>query len=493
MFQDLKVNDVNSVHLVCRNLHQIANLLVNPVVRFKEGSSKPLEDLVQSSRIFEELKFYMRCTDLFASQEKFEVLEEYLGFTGFHVKELTLSRMKVDPLILQKFLSLLPNLKSLELFNVESTGLEEVPIKSDLKPSKIEKIRMFGCTGLEGLLGCFENCAIQEVKLKDWPSVKSEVLVKFLEVQKGSLKKLVGRSCDFGFLANVKDLHLEHLEYSNRRSFIGFLKFLKQQVDLKFLSLFLSDEYSYETCNTICELKNLETLVLDGISNSGLNQLHKLEKLKKLRVGFLVSRNILDHLKFGVFNDLEELDAHFFNVSWESVGELKRIVPNLKKLVIHAAFSNTINAILETLDSLESVKIQNAWVMSRKVCPSIKHLRVALYKFEFNAELLTKKFPNLEDLKINDCSLEVKESFFAMLLSGLKQLKTLCLRIWSRSKLDPESALRWMQVHGKHLEEVNIIFYFPDPKIDPMYAIEKKPGGAFCIKNESINASWIFG
>jgi hypothetical protein len=464
------------------------------VVRFKEGSPKDLGSLVQSSRIFQELKFYRGCTDYFASQEKFEVLEEYLGFTGIHVKELAIGIMKVDPQIFQTFLSLLPNLESLELYTVVSARLEEAPIKWDLKFSKIERIRLFGCTGLEGLLGTLENCAIQEVKLKDWPPSESELLQKFLEAQKESLKKLVGKSCDFEFLADFKDLRLEHLEYSNRGSFIGFLEFLKLQVDLKFLSLYLSDEYSYETCNTIWELTNLETLILEGSSDGGdLSKLYKLGKLKKLYADCFVSWNILDHLKFGVFNDLEELDAHFEGASEESVREMKRITPNLKKIAIYAASSDTINAMLDCLDTLESVEIRDAWSMSGKVCLNIKQLHARSNGFSLSAEQMTKKFPNLEDLKIEACSSEITGSFFAELLSGLKQLKTLYMRILSRSKLDPESALRWMQIHGKHLEEVSIILSFPDPKIDPMYAIEKKSGGAFCIKNENINASWLFG
>jgi hypothetical protein len=444
------------------------------------------------------MRFYKGCTDFFSSQEKFEVLEEYLGFTGIHVKILTIGPMKVDPLIFQKFLSLLSNLESLELSLVESAELEQVPIKWNLKPSKIERIRLFGCTALEGLLETLESCAIQEVKLKDWPSSKSELLQKFLEAQKESLKMLVGSNCDFNFLANVKDLRLEHLEYDSRESTIGFLEFLKRQVDLKFLSLCLS-EYSDEAlstiCITICGLKNLETLVLDGDwgSSDGLKNLHKLKKLKRLKVGHFINWNILNHMQFGVYKDLEELDAHFFNVFEESVREMSQITPNLKKLVIHSApSSTTINVFLETLDSLESVKIQDTWKMSRKVCPNIKHLHVKTNRFKFNADQMTRKFPNLEDLKIEALYLDVTELFFAELLSGLKQLKTLCMRIWSNSKLDPKSALQCFQEHGNHLDDVNIIFVC-EPQ-DYVYAIEKKSFGAFCIrKKDEINSTWIYG
>jgi hypothetical protein len=49
-----------------------------------------------------------------------------------------------------------------------------------------------------------------------------------------------------------------------------------------------------------------------------------------------VTENILDHLRLGVFNKLQELDASFYNASLESVREMTRITPNLKKIGIRA-------------------------------------------------------------------------------------------------------------------------------------------------------------
>jgi hypothetical protein len=244
--------------------------------------------------------------------------------------------------------------------------------------------------------------------------------------------------------------------------------------------------------SVIFELTNLETLVLDGHMESieVLNQLHKLQKLKRLRVDSFISRNILDHLKFGVFNNLEELDARFYSASVESVGEMRRITPNLKKIVIHSATPETVNAMLETLQSLESVKIRANWNMSEKVYPNIKQLHVNANRFSLNAEQMTKHFPNLEDLQIYGGFMEAPEALFIELLSGWKRLKTLYMQIWTRSEVDSESALRWMQVHGEHLENASIIFGFVDPEffwIDHVYAIERKTGGTFCIiKNYQI-------
>jgi hypothetical protein len=147
---------------------------------------------------------------------------------------------------------------------------------------------------------------------------------------------------------------------------------------------------------------------LEGWSDnkSWLNNLYKLEKLKRLRVVQGVSPNILEHLKFGIFNNLEELDAEFEGASMESVREMKRITPNLKKVeFLGVMYSDAINALLDTMENLESVKldginlmrgegledlewvkIQNPdWKMSDTVHPNIKHLHVRCV-CKFNAE-----------------------------------------------------------------------------------------------------------
>jgi hypothetical protein len=107
------------------------------------------------------------------------------------------------------------------------------------------------------------------------------------------------------------------------------LRFLGHQVDLKYLKLFVTDE----NFNLICGLKKLEALDLRSwFENPNLTNLHKLQTLRRLKVSIGFSKNILDHLKLGVFNDLEELEACFEGASVESIRKMKRIAPNLKKI-----------------------------------------------------------------------------------------------------------------------------------------------------------------
>ncbi len=86
-----------------------------------------------------------------------------------------------------------------------------------------------------------------------------------------------------------------------------------------------------------------------------------------------MSLNILDHLQFGVFNNLEELDASFYGASLDSIREMKRITPKLKKILIDCNSSATVNALLETLENLESVAIRGAkWkIPSEKFYPKV--------------------------------------------------------------------------------------------------------------------------
>jgi hypothetical protein len=243
----------------------------------------------------------------------------------------------------------------------------------------------------------------------------------------------------------------------------------------------------------IWKLKNLESLELDGrMSNRSsliLNDIHKLQKLKSLKIGSGMSRIILDHLKFGVFHDLEELDAYFEDISLDSIREMKRVTPNLKKIVICVSYSNPINALLETLENLKSVELAGGEceIPSEKFYPKIKYLHIyRMSDSDLSAEQITKTFPNLETLRIGICSLDEKpELFLVTLLSELKQLKTLDMEIWTGHELDRESVLQCFQQHGKHLDDVFVRFS-KEGKTELIF--KKTPGGRLCCNNKTAKA-----
>ncbi len=452
MIENLRVKDVNNLHLVCRNLHHIANLHVNPKLRFNLDSlEENLESLVQFSRVFEALKFNPSSGDYLLSSEKFEAIEEYISFTGAHIKRLIIRNVRVDQKVVQKLMNLLPNLKSLELSEVRWVDQEQL-IEFNVKSTKIEQLKFNECTGFANLLESLEKCAIKELDLHCQSNTESKAMKKFLKVQEKNLRKLTIEVADqANWLNDLKDLRLEHLECRTWQ-FVS-LGFLKCQENLKFLKLTMWNS-----------------------SDAHFEMIWKL--------------NILDNLQFGIFNDLEELDAYFYRASLDSIREMKRITPNLKKLVIDSHFSYQINALLETLENLESVEIKNGYALkipSEKFYPKMKYLHTNNpFDSNFSAEQILKTFPNLETLKIDRCSLDVTESFLVTLLSELKQLKTLRLEIWSRLELDRETALQCLQQHGDNLEDVKLVFRFRHLENVHPYAINKRQGGFFASTIQRI-------
>jgi hypothetical protein len=221
---------------------------------------------------------------------------------------------------------------------------------------------MHGCPKqIENLLDALEKCAIKEADL--WFEEENPATTKkFLKSQEKNLRKLK-ISTDFDLPGDVMNLKLESLDYANikRRNVNVSLELLKHQVDLKTLKLCLV-EYSNEHFSMICELKNLEHLHLSpgkSRGSSGLNNLHKLQRLKSLLIPSTISPNVLDYLQFGVFNDLEELQVDSLRgASVAALREMKRITPKLKKIRVSSGLSaNHINAMLESLESLETMYV----------------------------------------------------------------------------------------------------------------------------------------
>jgi hypothetical protein len=336
--------------------------------------------------------------------QKFQIIEDYIAsFAGIHVKKLTInSGVKVDQSILQKLLNFLPNLTALDIGCVESVNGEV--IKWDLKSTKIERALIRSSVINGRLLEPLEKCQIKELAYFFHDKETPADLQKFLRIQAKTLKKFsVYGTFDFNFMMAVKDLRLEHLDYVNSKQDRISLEFLKKQPDLKSLKLVLRS-FSPQNLRVVCELTNLESLRLSSHlrcnDRLGLNSIHKLQKLKKLEVGWSVVENMLDHLKFGVFNDLEELDARFEGVSVKGVRQIKQITPNLKKLVIWQACSNTFPVFMESLEKLETLRIVSfgrLWKPAERVYPKIKYLELSPDTREHAAQF-RKMFPNLVNL-----------------------------------------------------------------------------------------------
>jgi hypothetical protein len=255
---------------------------------------------------------------------------------------------------------------------------------------------------LNCLLESLGKCAIKELRYH-LNEDSSEVLEKFLIAQQKYLRRLAilcnGTKYRFDskLLGGLKDLWLEHFEFIDGECPNIPLDFLKRQVDLKSTRLYVRS-FSKDFFDAIFELKNLEDVELISpteVRHNGLNNIHKLQKLKRLVVlQFFSNKNIIDNLKFGVFENLEESEATFEGASVELIQKMKRFTPNLRKIIIRSDSSDTVDALLDSLGNLESVKVAwgTIWNESEKVYPKIKHLEVS---GTFDAVRIPEMFPNL--------------------------------------------------------------------------------------------------
>jgi hypothetical protein len=145
---------------------------------------------------------------------------------------------------------------------------------------------------------------------------------------------------------------------------------------------------------------------------------------------------------------------------------MKRITPNLKKLVIHSESSDIINAMLENLENLEFVVI-DCWnwklpVNLKSICPNIIHLYMSYH------------INSAEDI----------EQLTKDLLRHLKQLKTLSWKIDKSLQLRSTKFLRCIRDYGKNLElfETDIRTEFQCSVNPAPYRFEEKIVSGFEIR-----------
>jgi hypothetical protein len=209
---------------------------------------------------------------------------------------------------------------------------------------------------------------------------------------------------------------------------------------------------------------------------SGLNQLHKLRKLKKIQVDEFVCLNILEYLKLGVFEDLELLAASFHDAPLESIRDMKRITPNLKDLVIWSYPSETVNTFLETLDKLESLTASGDYleIPTTQIYPKIKYLHVTGC-FETDPKQLVKTFPNLEILRLDNYLIDLTKSTLIELLSGLKQLKEIYLGAEEDFEFDYKFVVKCFRDYG-NLESFQINKFAGTARSVTGFTIWEDPG-----------------
>jgi hypothetical protein len=456
------VKDINNLHLVCKLIHnKLADSHVYQKFQFdKEFFEKLLLNPTLPLRNFQKI-FLIENNVLL--QKNYKHVENFIKYTGDHVRKLKITSSVVDPKILMKLLISMPNLKFLILERLAAINKESIEWKFQL--SKLESVKMFCCApNIESMLTSLAKSKIKDLDLTISSSNEDKTLfLKFLKSQEESLKKLK-IICTKHDLLNNNDLKLELEDLDIDMDFLAFpLIFLKEHIGLKTLKMRLPN-FDDVNLNLIFGLENLEDLNLVSGTEPGqtdnLNGLYRLKKLRKLHVQG-EAENILEVLKFGVQESLEDLYGYFENIDLESIQNMKRITPNLKKLNVSIIDDSTlINVFLKTLDKLEAFGVYSyTWEFPTFVLPKIKSLQVIKMIFDIDyAEKMIGTFPNLEHIAIQDFSLVFNEPIFELLLEELKQLKELHFGFiqFENMELNKESILQIVAKFGKNMKKIII-------------------------------------
>ncbi len=493
----LPMRSVNNVHLISRNFHRIANLHVNPILRFdKRSTVNSLKSLFESSRVFEKLQFgeshfppHLSNFKLIDCSE--ETGEKYISFLRPSIKKLSVGFLTLAPKILMDLVKSLPNLESIEFKSVKEQPEAEA-VTWDFQLKKVKCVEIYGDSpNCEKLLGTLSECVVQEATLQHYGHEPNpltlEITRGFLKQQQKNLKKLrIVGSVDL--LSDLEQLQLEELTIDGSNYSLAFLKKQKKLKSLKLYESVVTSE------NSILELKTLEVLTLFDCwyENDGfLDNLFKLVNLKELNFSSFLGDGeiILDRMRFGTFNKLEELSADFQGVSVESIRDLNRFAPNLKKINLYSGSSEVINAMLENLGKLESLQ---SWVDSIEwklteeqnfTCPNIKSLHYLEYFPCDTLEHFTKMFPNVEELQFGYWpeKFDIHETI-RIILQQMKQLKKLGLsQVVKNVAPETDAILQCLLDNGSKVEDLSLnhpYVHIPEipTKVEAGYEIWEEPG-----------------
>lgn len=413
-----------------------------------------MEAFKASSRIYDEINgngATMTSKDL---DDMSEVLKEI----GIHVKKISLKDASINRNDLIKLLGLLPNLETLIMVNVEEDATDpqnQLTVQQNVTLPKLKTIRFNYCKPefkdfINDLLGCFITEANIKLSCRNVSYIQSISI--FLQKHQGSLKNLNLRMRIFDQVKNnnnmswdFEEMRLEHLDLrweEMKTSNESFLKFLRQNRNLKFLRL--SDvELNNRTLKEICDhLTDLQTLEFqcefNTTTNDACENLYKLKNLKRLWFNNYLDYNALSGLKFGINKNLEELRAFFDYASSEFITELKSCIPNLRVLDVCTRQNTTIENVLNNFENLEFLSIyyeniiECLKISTNQTLPKLRNLKIVKY-FESNlvmedasTETMVQHMYNLEYLWIYS-SKEISCSCLVILLRGLKNLKELHL------------------------------------------------------------------
>jgi hypothetical protein len=332
---------LNSVHLVSRKFHSLANDIGHPLNLSRLSEDQDISKRFQeSNRTYKEIHGYNYCGYL--QNTIFDLIEK-LEVQGKFVRKLTINTKNLTEKQVYGILKLLPNLMNLDLEASPNRPItDEVSEFSELTMLKLQRLFVRDLAGnLSNIIISLKCPVITEIHHE----VKTGYLMPFVASHLGTLKKLSLIIVDYrgDFTARLQDLgttrRFETLELKGLRIYptalARFFRFQSKLKELKLREIELTNEVLSAVFNSC---PNLEVLELGGPveSNSSLRGIHKLRQLKHLvieKYGRHADYRILRSLTLQVNPNLTDLKVeHLVGITKDFLVELSNYNPNLKKL-----------------------------------------------------------------------------------------------------------------------------------------------------------------
>ncbi len=371
--------DLNSVHLVSRKFHSMANKIATFL-----NLSHVLEDtdillsFIESNRVY--FHVFIDSDMLTLKQSHIALLEPSTEI----IQHLHFRYCDVSSTTLYNLLKMLPNLDTISLYRIldhktkmrYSTEFSKINLPK-LKQLYVNEVGNECCSVIEVL----ECPALSILKIMN----NDQSFALFIQSHVRSLESL---NLDFSegipshresnytaLFANLADANLNYMDlYECRIDPPVFAQFLRGQRGLTNLKLKMS--VNDEVVSVICDfLQNLKVLDLDlsGASAESFNEIHRLRKLEELAIHNNRSLPALQGLLLGNGNpNLKYLEVYklhnatpryYFDSDDDSdnvefLNELNVAIPNLKKLKIRDYKKNIMKKFLKIFKGLEHLEFR---------------------------------------------------------------------------------------------------------------------------------------
>jgi hypothetical protein len=373
ILEQLDSADLSPVHLVSKKLHGLANKQKHKLdlARLLQDENN-VQRFRKSSRLYKEIHAY----SFKITCPKFFKIFKTLKVAGKYVKHLEFDDLFVNPIILDKLLTNLPNLETLCLNSLDFDGWDGLSEYPKFQLKNLQKVSMKKSSNSFYMV--FENFSCPALTEIEIGHMDFE-FEPFIEANARTVKKLVlecsnqsedDESDDPDFpdysslFSNLQDAAFDFLQLSSMEIDPPvFMQFLKIQIGLKHLSLNhfeLDGEIMGVICNSLQGLEVLKLINYRGASIEDFTDLHKLRNLRSLSItNDEFDYHVLDGLMSDANSNLTELEVNDFDAATlQFLNNLSASIPNLKRLKIDNFDKELLKRYLAIFRKLEALEFK---------------------------------------------------------------------------------------------------------------------------------------